>query len=66
MQNIALGAGLTAFSIVLIRYAKSRADAGQRFWRYATHTAWLAVLFTGFFGLGVVAMLGGALDIAGR
>ena len=64
MQNIALGAALTAFSIALLRYAKSRADAGQRFWRYATGTAWLAVLFTGLFGLGVAAMIGGALDLA--
>jgi hypothetical protein len=60
-----IGLVLIAFSILLIRYAKSHARAGQPFWKYAVDSDWLPILFTGIFGFGVVATFGGVVEFFG-
>jgi hypothetical protein len=64
-MDIAIGLFLVVFSILLIRYAKSHAASGQKFWQYAVNSVWLPILFTALFGLGVVATFGGVLGLLG-
>jgi hypothetical protein len=62
-MSVAIGLIIVTLSILLVRFAKSHALAGQPFWKHAADSNWLPILFTALFGFGVVATLGGLLQV---
>jgi hypothetical protein len=64
-MTLIIGLALLAGSILLVRTTKRLQAAGNRVAVYAAASAWLPLLFTGLFGLGVVATVAGLMRLAG-